>query len=402
MEWYASLKAVINGNLLLQLVIIIAAVKLAGGISDKLNQPTVFGKLLVGIIIGPSLLGLVHETETLKLLSELGVIVLMFLAGLETDVSEFKKAGPAATLTAIGGVILPMAAGAIYSAAAGYQGFIPLFIGTVLTATSVSISAQTLKELGKLKTQFGMTILGAAVIDDVLGIIVLTLVLGLTGTGGGGLYGVTWVIIKMGLFFLLSIFLGTSLIPRFLKWMKRMPVSHGLTAAALIIVFLFAFAAEVSGVANITGAYIAGIIMGITKYREEIIEKSEALGYPFLIPVFFVGIGLSAKVDAVSGGLVFIVILSLIAVLTKVIGCGAGAKISGFSWEKSLVIGTGMISRGEIALIIATIGLNRNLIDSSLYTALVIMVLVSTVATPPLLKAVVQWGEAKKRNVRVE
>ncbi|PKM47775.1 MAG: sodium:proton antiporter [Firmicutes bacterium HGW-Firmicutes-8] len=390
----------ISESLLIQLAIIIGAVKLAGTLSDKLNQPTVFGKLLIGIIIGPSVLGLIHETDTIKLLAELGVIMLMFLAGLETDVNEFKKAGFAATLTAIGGVILPMAFGAWYSLSAGYKGFIPLFIGTLLTATSVSISAQTLRELGRLRSKVGMTILGAAVIDDVLGIVVLTLVLGLAGTaGGGGPAEVTFVIIKMGLFFVFATYLGKLVIPPVLKWLHRMPVTQGLTAAALIFVFIFAFTAEKAGVANITGAYIAGIIMGTTKYRDEIMEKSEALGYSFLIPIFFVSIGLKAKVESVGGGLMFIVILSLIAVLSKLVGCGAGAKLSGFGWKKSLVIGTGMISRGEIALIIASIGLNAKLIDNSLYTALVIMILVSTIVTPPLLKAVIHLSDKKVKHV---
>lgn len=398
MEWFSHIREFTNENLLIQLVIIITSVKLAGILSDKLHQPTVFGKLLVGVIIGPSLLGLLHETETLKLLSELGVILLMFLAGLETDVDEFRKAGFAATLTAIGGVILPMAAGSLYSLSAGYSGFIPLFIGTVLTATSVSISAQTLRELGKLKSKVGMTILGAAVIDDVLGIVVLTLVLGLAGAGGGGAAAITWVIVKMGLFFFLSIFIGKIIIPVLLKWFHRTPVTQGITSAALILVFLFSFAAEKSGVAGITGAYIAGIIMGTTKYKEEITEKAEALGYPFLIPVFFVGIGLSAEIKTLTGGILFTVILSIIAVLTKILGCGAGAKISGLGWKKSLIVGTGMISRGEIALIIASLGLSKNLIDSSLYTSLVAMVLVSTVATPPLLKAVIDWSDKKKHS----
>lgn len=397
MEWFSHITKFTNENLLIQLVIIITSVKLAGVLSDKLKQPTVFGKLLVGVIIGPSLLGLLHETETLKLLSELGVIILMFLAGLETDVDEFRKAGFAATLTAIGGVILPMAAGSLYSLSAGYSGFIPLFIGTVLTATSVSISAQTLRELGKLKSKVGMTILGAAVIDDVLGIVVLTLVLGLAGAGGGGAAAITWVIAKMGLFFFLSIFIGKIIIPPLLKWFHHTPVTQGITSAALVLVFLFAFAAEKSGVAGITGAYIAGIIMGTTKYKEEITERAEALGYPFLIPVFFVGIGLSAEIKTLTGGILFTVILSIIAVLTKIVGCGAGAKISGLSWKKSLIVGTGMISRGEIALIIASLGLSKNLIDSSLYTSLVVMVLVSTVATPPLLKAVIDWSDKKKQ-----
>jgi len=303
-------------------------------------------------------------------------------------------------LPAIGGVILPMAFGAWYSLSAGYKGFIPLFIGTVLTATSVSISAQTLRELGRLKSKMGMTILGAAVIDDVLGIVVLTLVLGLAGTGGGGgAAEVTFVIIKMGLFFVFATYLGKLVMPPVLKWLHRMPVGQGLTAAALIFVFIFAFVAEKAGIANITGAYMAGIIMGTTKYRDELLEKSEALGYSFLIPVFFVGIGLKAKIGSIGGGITFIVILSLIAILTKLIGCGAGAKLSGFGWKKSLVIGAGMISRGEIALIIATIGLNAKLIDNSLYTALVIMILVSTIVTPPMLKAVIHLSDRKVKHV---
>lgn len=398
MELIDSIREVTNESLLIQLVIIISSVKLAGAVSDRLGQPTVFGKLLVGIIIGPSLLGLIRNTETITLLAELGVIVLMFLAGLETNVEEFKKAGFAATLTAVGGVALPMVAGVLYSMAAGYNGFIPLFIGTVLTATSVSISAQTLRELGKLRSKIGMTILGAAVIDDVLGIVVLTFVLGLAGAGageGGGATQVTMVIIKMALFFILSVYLGKMIIQPILKRVRRFPVAQGLISGALVIVFLYSFIAEASGVANITGAYIAGILMGTTKYREEIVNRAETVGYSFLIPVFFAHIGLQAEIKGIGGGITFIVIISLIAILTKVLGCGAGAKISGFGWKKSTVIGAGMISRGEIALIIATIGLNNKIIDSELYTALVIMVLASTIVTPPLLKALLHWSEGK-------
>ncbi len=398
MEWLNVIKELINESLLLQLVIIIGAVKTAGTISDKLGQPTVFGKLLVGIIIGPSVLGLLHETETLKLLAELGVIVLMFLAGMETDVEEFKKAGFASTLTAIGGVALPMGVGTLYAMLAGYSGFVPLFIGTVLTATSVSISAQTLRELGRLKTKVGMTILGAAVIDDVLGIIVLTLVLGLAGAGGGGVTGVSLLIAKMVLFFVLASYIGKLAIPPFLKWVRRSPVNQGLTAAALMLVFVFSVLAEMSGVADITGAYIAGIIIGTTKYKDEILERSEGLGYSFLIPVFFVSIGLQAEVGALGSGWVFVIILSLIAVLTKVIGCGLGAKISGFNWDKSIVIGVGMISRGEIALIIAAIGLQGNIIDNTLYTGIVVMVLVSTIVTPPLLKVTSHFSDKRASN----
>ncbi len=397
MELIQAIRELANESLLIQLVIIVTAVKLAGTVSDKLKQPTVFGKLLIGIIIGPSMLGLIRETETLVRLADLGVIVLMFLAGLETDVEEFKKAGYAATLTAAGGVILPMAAGTLYGLVSGYNLFISLFIGTVLTATSVSISAQTLRELGWLQTPAGMTILGAAVIDDVLGIVVLTLVLGLAGAGGGGVLGVAVIIGKMLLFFVFSVYLGKKLILPVLNWFSRTPVSQGLTATALVLAFLFAFVSEKAGVANITGSYIAGILIGMTGFKDEIIEKTEALGFSLLIPIFFAGIGLRANAKAVTGSITFIVIISLIAVLTKIIGCGAGARLSGFAWKYSLVIGTGMISRGEIALIVATIGLSRHLIQSPLYTVLVVTVLVSTVITPPLLKAVIQWSDPKMK-----
>ncbi|KNZ68396.1 sodium/hydrogen exchanger [Thermincola ferriacetica] len=396
MTWYHELQRAVSESILLQLVIVLTATKLFGTISKRLNQPTVFGKLLAGLIIGPSLLGILQPTEIIKELAEVGVIVLMFLAGLETDVEEFRKAGFASTLTAVGGVILPLLAGLGIGLATGHNLFISLFIGTLLTATSVSISATTLRELGRLQTPVGLTILGAAVIDDILGIVVLTLVLGLAGAGSGiGAVGI--LIGKMVIFFVVALVIGKKLIPPILKFADKMPVNHGLTTAGLVLAFVFAYVAELSGVANITGAYIAGVLIGMTKFGHQVTEHTETVGFTTVIPVFFVSIGLLAQVNSLQGGILFVTAITLIAILTKILGCGVGARIAGFNNRDSLVIGAGMISRGEIALIIATIGLNRNLINDSLFTASVVMVLITTIITPPLLKAIIV-GRGKNEN----
>lgn len=395
---YKELQHLIGSSLLLQLALIVAVTKLSGVLSTKLNQPTVFGKLLAGIIIGPSLLGLIEPNEFIKGLAEIGVIVLMFLAGLETDIEEFKKVGVGATVSAVGGIVLPMLIGAMYALQSGYKPLIALFIGTVLTATSVSISAQTLRELGKLQSPVGMTILGAAVIDDVLGIVVLTLVLGLAGAGGG-FAAVAIVIAKMIAFFVFSLTLGKIIVRPLLRWASDLPVTESLAAAALIFGLVMAFLSEESGVANITGSYIAGLLIGMTDYKKKVTRQMETVGFTFLVPVFFVSIGLVAQVKSIGGNWVFVLVITLIAVLTKVVGCGLGAKATGFDFRDSLSIGAGMISRGEIALIIASIGLTRNLIEQPLYTAMVTMVLVSTIVTPPLLKLTLKKDSGTKSSL---
>ncbi|TLM78894.1 MAG: cation:proton antiporter, partial [Actinobacteria bacterium] len=230
---------------------------------------------------------------------------------------------------------------------------------------------------------------------DVLGIVVLTLVLGLAGAGGG-VAAVAVVIVKMAVFFVLSFTLGKIIARPLLRWASDLPVTESLAAAALIFGLVLAFLAEESGVANITGSYIAGLLIGMTKYKKQVTRQIETVGFTFLVPVFFVSIGLVAQVKSIGGSWIFVVILTLIAVFTKIIGCGLGAKISGFDFHDSLAIGTGMISRGEIALIIASIGLTRNLIDQPLYTAMVTMVLVSTIVTPPLLKLTLKKEPARQ------
>ncbi|MFZ5752972.1 MAG: cation:proton antiporter [Bacillota bacterium] len=372
-----------------ELVIIFLAIKVIGHISKKFGQPSVFGKLLVGIILGPSILGILHTNEVLKELAEVGVIMLMFLAGLETDVDEFKKSAVGSSLAAIGGVVLPLIAGWGMAVYYGYSWEKALFVGTILVATSVSISVQTLRELGKLQTPEGFTILGAAVIDDVLGLIVLSVVIGIALGGGASLTGLLILFAKIAIFFVAGGFIGKIFFPKVLEFGSRVLVSEGVLTFAFILALSYAIGAEYFGMAGIVGAYLAGIMMSMTKFQHQLFEKVETVGYSFFVPIFFINIGLSADARGLTGNMLgFTVIITILAILTKIIGAGLGAKLTGFNMKSSLGIGVGMVSRGEVALIVASIGLGSGLIGQEIFTSMVVMAIITTVVTPPLLKIV--------------
>ncbi|MFD1396950.1 cation:proton antiporter [Kroppenstedtia eburnea] len=389
-------------HFLLELVIILAAVKLAGHFSKKIGQPSVFGELLVGIILGPAILGWIvvdpKHPGLIKELAEVGVILLMFLAGLETDVEEFKKTAYGSSLVAVGGVIFPLILGFAVGLMFGYNTSTSIFIGTLLVATSVSISVQTLRELGQLQSKEGVTILGAAVLDDVLGIILLSVVVGFTAGGGGGsVVDIMILLAKIILFFVLTIVIGRFLLPRLFNWSANLMTSEVLLAFGIISALSFAYLAEMFGLAGIVGSYFAGLMLSLTKYRTELFERVEIVSFSFFVPIFFVSIGVAADVSGLTKEiLILMVVLSLVAILTKVIGAGLGAKLAGFNWNSSLGIGTGMIARGEVGLIVASIGLTRGLIDSDLFTVTVIIVLVTTLVTPPLLKAIFSRKKVKQ------
>ncbi len=370
-------------------VLVLVAVKVAGDLSVRFGQPSVFGKLLVGLVIGPSFLGWIQASSLLTELAELGVLLLMFIAGVETDVKEFMKSAGGAALAAVLGVIVPLAAGFGLAMVYGYDWARSLFVGTILVATSVSISVQTLRELGRLQTREGFTILGAAVIDDILGLIVLSLVLGLELGQGGGVLGIAVLIFKVLLFFAAGILLGRTLVPAVLRFASKMGVSVPVLTAGIAFALLFAIGAELMGLAGIVGAYLAGLMISMTPFQNDIFEGVENVGYAFFIPFFFVSIGVAADVRGLTGGLVIFTLLALLlAVLTKVIGCGAGAKLSGLNYHESLAVGVGMVARGEVALIVAKIGLDSGLIPEDLFTSMVIVAIATTVVTPPLLRAV--------------
>lgn len=385
--------------LLAALALVIVAAKLGGWLSSALRQPVVLGELLAGLVLGPSLLNLfgqdyfqqAHVTEALHEFGELGVIFLMFAAGLEIHLSDFAKAGKPAVLTGILGVVVPVALGAMTLLAFAESLQTALFVGIVLAATSVSISAQTLLELGRLRSREGLTLLGAAVVDDVLAIAVLSAFVALALEGGSSLPGVFWIILRMLLFLVGAFFIGTWLLPRAARWVgdRDLPVSEPIISLVVISVLAFAWASEfVGGVAAITGAFIAGVALSGSPLKDTIERGIRGMAYAFFVPIFLVSIGLTAdlRVLFTGGGLWLAVVVSAVAVVSKFVGAGLGAKLGGLAWSEALRVGVGMISRGEVGLIIAGVGVRSGLLDLNGFAAMVLMVLVTTLATPPLLR----------------
>src|SRR6266700_1839284 len=317
--------------------------------------------------------------------STIGVILLMFIAGMETDTKQMRQVGVAASVSASAGVVIPFIAGTAFSYALGYSLLMSLFLGTLLTATSVSISAQTLKELGKLNTKEGTTILGAAVIDDVLGLIVLSLILAFT-LGQNPL----WSILKMLVYFPVAYLVGHYGFPVLSRWLPRLLALEARIGFVMALVLLYAWSAqELGSVAAITGAYIAGILVNRTEMREWVHVGLSKIGYAFFIPIFFVYVGVEANFQGIANlSPVFLLCFVGIALATKVVGCGGGALLCRFKPMEALTVGVGMISRGEVALITATIGLQAGLINNSLFSIVVMITLITTLVTPVLLKLV--------------
>jgi monovalent cation:proton antiporter-2 (CPA2) family protein len=368
--------------LIFELAIILFAAKVAGNISVKLGQPSVLGKLLIGIVIGPAILGIVAETKTLEWISEIGVILLMFIAGLETEIDEFKRTGKASTVVGISGIIMPLLIGYFAGIMMQMTTIQALFLGLLLSATSVSISVQTLKELKKMQSKEGTTILGAAVIDDVVVIVALAFLMSMAG----GEVHLGMIFVKKILFFAGAILVAWKAVPFILKKFASLQVTESVSSGALIICFLYSYVAEITGVAAIIGAYIAGVAISRTNYMSDVVGKVETIGYSIFIPVFFTSIGLKVSFDGLSENVGLIIVLSILAILTKLIGAALGAKLASFNWRSSLGIGAAMVSRGEVALIIASIGLETKIISHGFFAILVIVVLVTTIVTPPMMK----------------
>ncbi len=371
-----------SGTLLISLALILLATKLAGLVSLRYGVPTVFGKLLAGLVLGPALLRLLSPSDGLRAMADVGVVLLLFVAGLETDVVELRRVGRAALLAAVGGVVLPFAAGSALAGASGYRMLPALFIGVVLTATSVTISAHTLRELGQLRGRVGTTILGAAVIDDVLGVVALALVTALAG-GGSAV-----AVLRLLLFLPLVVVVGRWLMPRLTRRLAVYADEELRFAVVLSVVLAMAWAAQqLGGLAAITGAYLAGVLIGRTAMRERLVELTNFMGYAFFAPVFFATVGMTVRTEDLRAAPGFALALILLAILTKAAGCAAGALLCGFRPRESLTVGVGMISRGEVALAIAALGLSEGTIDQRAFSTAVVMTLVTTLITPVLLKA---------------
>jgi Kef-type K+ transport system membrane component KefB len=391
-------------QILLLIALLILLSKGLGGLSARIGFPLVFGELLAGVILGPTFIDVWHfswfsSPSTLagqavslpaifKVFAELGVVILMFLVGMETDLDMLKRAVGPAFWSACGGVLLPLGGGTLAARAAGLGWKEAVFIGTVLTATSVSITAQTLMNLNELRSRPGSTILGAAVIDDVLGLVVLSLVLSAETFSAQGMgQGIGLMLARVTAFLLLAMLAGPRLVRFVLGRVGRFHGPHTPLAVALGIAFVFATAADrLGGMASITGAYLAGLFVAMTPSHTEVVEDLRSMTNSFFGPLFFVSIGLEIDARKVGGHFGFFLALLLVAVVGKLVGCGLGAWIKGFSWRDSAVVGVGMIPRGEVGLITASIGWSAGLISPSVYSLAVLLTLATTLLTPVLLR----------------
>jgi Kef-type K+ transport system membrane component KefB len=366
---------------LFQLGILLLGANIGGMISRKLKQPAVLGQIVVGIILG---LGFIQKTEFINELSEIGVILLMFIAGLETDVEELKASGKSSTVIAIAGVVVPMilVSGAAFIITKSWA--ISVILGLITIATSVSISVQTLKEIGQLNTRQGVGILGAAIIDDIIGIILLTIIIGIESPSQGG--NVLFVIAKIALFFVIAFVVGYILIKVLSKISQRINLGGVIVAYSIIFCFLLAFSAEELGVAAVTGAYFAGVILSLTPYRHKVAHDVQMIGDAVFIPIFFISIGLGLDLSALGTGLGFSLLMLALGIIGKIVGCGWGAKVTGFNTRQSLQIGIGMIPRAEVAIIITNLALSLGLIGQQEFASAIVLVVGTTLVTPSLLK----------------
>lgn len=378
-------------EILRDLAIILFSAKLCGMLARKCKAPQVAGQIIAGLIIGPCCLGLVEQSDFIAKMAEIGVILVMFSAGLETDLKDLIKTGPKAFAIACFGVFIPFIFGSLlYFAFYGFEGvgtpsfFVGMSIGAIMTATSVSITVAALQELGKLKGLVGTTILSSAIIDDVIGIIVLTVVIGFKDTS----VKPSMIVIKTILFFIVA-FVGGYFAYKGFKWLdNRNPHTQRIPILGFVLCFALAYVAEkYFGIADITGAYAAGIILCSLKDAEYINTKAHISTYMIFAPIFFVGIGLKTTFSAMNGKfLLFSLCFVIVALLTKIIGCGFMAKLCRFNWSDSLKIGVGMMTRGEVALIVAQKCLSVGMISSEYFTAVILLIISSSVMTPIILK----------------
>ena len=378
-------------NMFMDLAIIIVFAKFFGIVTRKLRAPQVVGEIIAGLIIGPCGLSLVQQTDFLAQMAEIGVVLLMFSAGLETNLKDLMRTGPKAFLIACAGVFVPLVCGsllymAFYGASPwGSEGFYKaVFVGVILTATSVSITVQSLREMGRLKGVVGTTILSAAIIDDVIGIIVLTFVIGFKSPDASPLR----VVLNTVLFFVFAIVLGFLIYKMFKLADSRYPHTRRIPIMGLALCLLMAHVAEaIFGIADITGAYVAGIILCSIRDSAYIEEKVDINSYMLFGPVFFASIGLKTNIENLTVPLlVFAVCFVLVGLCAKIIGCGLMARLCGFNGKDSLKIGVGMMTRGEVALIVSQKGLSVGLLSPVYFTAVILLIVVSSISTPILLK----------------
>ncbi|MCR5046441.1 MAG: cation:proton antiporter [Treponema sp.] len=383
---------------LLFLALILLSTKILGIATKKIHLPQVVGALIAGIILGPSCLGLIEVTDFIKKTAEIGVIMLMFTAGIDTDMKDLKETGGRAFVIACFGVMVPLLfCGALYffffERSVDFMSVLKAcFVGMVFAATSVGITVETLNELGKLKTKTGTTLLSAAIIDDILGIVLLSVLTGLSGQGAAENSSVLMVVVKILLFFVFVFVVGFITKKIFERISEKHYQSRRIAIWALAFCLIMAFCAEFFfGVADITGAFFAGLILcNLTKSRQYVAKKVTVTSYMLFTPVFFASVGMRTDLKTMNMEiLVFALILILLTVISKIVGCGFGARVCGAKRHEALVIGIGMVARSEVALMVAQKGIDAGMIDSKMLPAIILSVICSALVTPILLKAAV-------------
>ncbi|MCS4541454.1 MAG: cation:proton antiporter [Euryarchaeota archaeon] len=369
---------------ILDLAIFFIAAIAVGRLAKRLGQPAALGEMMVGIIVGPYVLGLVKYTETVGAFAEVGSIILLFIVGLKTESEKLSGIWRPAIFAGIGGVILPFFLGLIAALSFGFSVAEGLFLGAVLTATSIGITVRALSDMGKLNTREGLTILGAAVVDDILGVIILAIVLGIL-TGGLTLASVAFITTKAIIAWFLILFVGTRLlVPIFDRARVH---DEALVLLFLAVCFGFAFITAQLGLSSIIGAFAIGLALSKTFKIHEALKNLDLI-YVIFVPIFFISIGLLVDfrifLKAFSLGL----IITILAIIGKLVGCGVATFLVGYNLKEALRVGIGMVPRGEVGLIVAGIGLTSGLIGSEIYSIGVIAIVLTTFLAIPLLKPV--------------
>ncbi|HEY5156662.1 MAG TPA: cation:proton antiporter [Anaerolineales bacterium] len=382
-------------QLAFELVIILLAAKAAGYISTRLGQPSVLGELIVGVLLGPSLiniLGLPFISSntlgtTISELSELGVLLLMFIAGLELHLGELTSQRRVSLLASFGGLLLSVGLGWAAGRLFGLKDTAALLLGVALGATSVSISARTLLEMGVLRSRVGLSLLGAAVVDDILSILAFSIFLAVI-TGSGGFWGLVWLTARMVLFLATAVVFGLWVLPPLAHWVGHLSISQGVLAFAIVIMLAYGLAAELVGqMAALIGAFLAGLMFARTPEKSQIEQGITSLAYGLFVPIFFINIGLSVNLHNLQANAVWLILaVTLAAIAGKVFGAAAGARLGGLPGHEAFQLGAGMVARGEVTLIVAAAGSKAGLLDSRAFSAIVAAVLLSTLLTPPMLR----------------
>lgn len=383
------------------LCLVLITTSLAGHFSRRIGVPAVIGQLLVGILIGPAVLGWVHNNAFMHTFSEIGVIILMFIAGLESDLGMLKKYFKPALAVAFSGVVFPVMLIYFFGKLFHFSFEQAIFLGVTFSATSVSISVEVLKELKRLKSKEGTTILGAAVIDDIISVIILSVLVSMFSNvakaQGGHHSSNLWMSFLLdALYFVVIFFLFEWIAPKMMRLGEHLKVVSSVTLMSIVLCLGMAWLAEQVGLSDVVGAFFAGVAIAQTPYKQEVDSNIEPIGYAVFIPMFFVSIGLNMTFKGFFDDLIFIVSLTILALITKWLGCGLGAKVLGMNYDSMNIIGSGMVSRGEMALIIAQIGYEAHLLSSEYYSGVIFVIILTTLAAPFMLKAAI------KRQMRNE